>query len=121
MDTPSPELVKQASAASRRQVVAIFSAISAASAWAAGALGVFVVQQWGGSLGQLGQMYASMETEPVLVTPSIPWPLVALLALVPVPVIATRRWGWLLPSALPFAALPWWLMYRAAIAAAPTT
>ncbi len=103
----------------KRQVVALFGAGSAASAWMAGAGGLFICHAWGVPLAQLGQMYFFLETEPSPPSVPMPWALAGLFALLPVPVVWLRRWAWLLASALPFALLPWWQLYRLTMAAAP--
>lgn len=119
MDVPSPELVAEASARTGREARLLFSLASAASAWAAGAAGTFVCARWGAALGQVGQMYFFLETEPAAPEVAIPWGLVVTLALAPLPAILMRRWGWLFFSALPFAAFPWWFLYRLTLEAAP--
>ena len=87
------------------------------STWTAGLLGCVVVWKLGPALAMGAQMYLAFNTEPV--TPSVPFPgaLAASLALLPLPLVARRRWGAASLSALPLFLLPWWQLvqlYRAA-------
>jgi hypothetical protein len=119
MDAPSPEKIAEADAKARREVGVVVSLVSAASGWAAGAAGLAVCHLWGPLLGEVGQMYFFLETEPVERGVPTPWALALVTALLPVPILLAKRWRLLVFSTVPFALLPWWQIWRLTLAAAP--
>lgn len=82
------------------------------STWVAGLLGALVVRYLGEPLAMGAQMWVAMNTEPV--EPHLAFPVIAvgLVAVLPIPFVATRRWDFALLAALPFFALPWWHFSR---------
>lgn len=80
------------------------------SSWTAGALGAAVVWRFGPALAMLARMY-SLATEPVEPARRYPWAWALLFALLPLPLLRARRLRLAAIAALPFALLPWWVLY----------
>jgi hypothetical protein len=87
-----------------------FDVMTLTSTWAAGALGAGVVWRFGPPLAMLVRMYL-LEPEPVEPARRYPWLLAALLAALPLPLVLRRRWRLAAFAALPFALLPWWVLW----------
>ncbi len=88
--------------------------LTAASIYASGLLGILVVEVLGPYLGMAVQMYLG-NTEPR--QPEVHWPLglAVVLGLLPVAPLVTKRWLLTMLASIPFAMLPWWMIYRLTI------
>lgn len=93
-----------------KTIATIFGVSSLASTWLAGAFGVLVVAQVGPFLAMGARMYAG-ETEPRQPVVVVPWALLVVTGLIPLPLAWKRRWAWASAAALPFALVPWWMLW----------
>lgn len=78
------------------------------SVWSAGFVAALTVRYVGEPLAMAAQMWVAMNTEPARPHSDFPILATALLAVLPAPLVARKRWRWALVAALPFFALPWW-------------